>query len=98
MEDRTIYRHQKWTKAEIHFLEVNYRTMPFCDISRYLSMHSAASIRIMAGRCGLTKAHYKPEDYRHPRYSHMTIKEQAYAMGVSYDAVWKNRRKEYKKQ
>lgn len=89
---RIMRTHRPWTEAEVHFLEVNYGFMPFRDIVIYLSSHTEASIRLKACERGLTMRQYSPADYNHPRYKNMTIKEQAYAMGVAYGTVWRWRR------
>lgn len=49
---------------------------------------------------GLMRKQIDPKEYHNPKYSKMSIKEQAIEMGVSYAAVWEHTTKKgryYKK-
>ena len=82
-----------WTPAELHFLEKNYGFMPTHDIAVWLSRHSLSSIYQKASAYGLTQKYPEAKEYHALKYRSMTVKEQACEMGMSYSAVWTNRRK-----
>lgn len=90
IKERRAVTHETWLRIEVQILRDEYGISTIDEISKKIPRHTKRGIYQKAKTLGLVKKRIDPKEYHDPKYSKISIKEQAISMGLSYAAVWEH--------